>query len=348
MTVLKNDTFKRYLYYLLRKNLLRDIILAFTSITFLVFKLRSISYPRDCGLSVVTWIGIIISAIMPMLTFSVFNQKRNLDCIYPLPLDRKKVALAYFISGEISFLCIYTACFIVFLINVAVKFTEYNIEYILLFYFISAIYFFVVYSFFCFIFTRANTGFDGVVFCLGWTFTISLIIFAFAFLVYVITGKSLITDLFLYIGIIIAPIYSANEIFGNLVFIKTPTNFFSYIATRPEFYFSYPFWMIVGGFSLFGLIKTFPKKAAYKAEDISNSIFGYKFLVPITGFTLMYILKGLGTVVVSAILYIGMVIGYAIYRRGFRFKKSDIIILVIGLLLLLKWVFFGSLSFNQY
>jgi hypothetical protein len=75
--------------------------------------------------------------------------------------------------------------------------------------------------------------------------------------------------------------------------------------------------------------KTYVKKKPENVNEISNSILGYKFLIPAT--TISFLLIFLDAVILNAFVVIGMVIGYVIYRRGFRFHKSDLFFISICL-----------------
>ena len=76
-----------------------------------------------------------------------------------------------------------------------------------------------------------------------------------------------------------------------------------------------------------------------KTEDISASWFGYRTLIPVSAVSLMLVVYTEGStfsthIIPWFIIELLAVIGYTIYRRGFHYKKSDIIILISLLIFL--------------
>ena len=62
-----------------------------------------------------------------------------------------------------------------------------------------------------------------------------------------------------------------------------------------------------------------------KTEEISDSFLGYRVLIPYFALTGIIATLTFTTWVIFEILAL---IGYTIYRRGFRYKLSDIIVLL--------------------
>ena len=68
-----------------------------------------------------------------------------------------------------------------------------------------------------------------------------------------------------------------------------------------------------------------------KTEEISDHILGYRTLIPIYAIAGMIVFDD---IILWIIIEILAVIGYAIYRRGFRFKPGEIVFLIALLLFL--------------
>ncbi len=340
MTNIKNDTFKRYLLYLLKNNTLRDIILAFISSVFIITNLNSlIAHELFQNLEIVI---LILSAISPVLTFSKFNNKRNLDTIYSMPMDKKSLVLAHFISGGISMLFVYTVSFIFLLGYIMPKTTSPKmIGYLLAFYLFSVIFGISIYTFFSFIFTRANTTGDGIVFCFFWSFLITVITFAACFLKYIATGEDTVSEIVL-LGLV--PSVSELTIDLLVALMRNTGSVGAVFSTIPQdaktmLFIGLPLWLGIGTVCGIALIKTFHKKAAQNAGEISSSIFGYKFIVPAMGFSLITSCYYTSAPIWYALIFISMVVGYIIYRRGVKFKKSDLVFLLLALIFTLISLF---------
>ena len=84
------------------------------------------------------------------------------------------------------------------------------------------------------------------------------------------------------------------------------------------------FWVIVSVLSLAGLLLTFGKRRTEKAEEVSDSWFGYRVLIPLLASCLIISAE------LSFLTVIGLaMVGYTVYRRGFHYKKSDWIMLAL-------------------
>ena len=85
-----------------------------------------------------------------------------------------------------------------------------------------------------------------------------------------------------------------------------------------------------GVVSVLGFFFTFGKRRMEKTGEISNSFFGFRTLIPIYAVsTMLYwsIAENVSFAITWAVIEVLVLIAYAIYRRGFHYKKSDIIIL---------------------
>jgi hypothetical protein len=88
------------------------------------------------------------------------------------------------------------------------------------------------------------------------------------------------------------------------------------------------FWLIAGALSAVGFFLTFGKRRMEKTEEISDSYFGFRTLIPIFGIAGMIAFCMSDMIIVWVIIELLAILGYTIYRRGFHYKKSDIAILL--------------------
>ena len=107
------------------------------------------------------------------------------------------------------------------------------------------------------------------------------------------------------------------------------TYYFEVAKEYSEMWYMFVAWGALGVASAVGYFITFVRKGAEKAGEISSSWFGYRLLIPIYGYSLLleYNYLDFMTVVIFAL----MIIGYIIYRRGFKLKVSDYIVTACGI-----------------
>ena len=90
---------------------------------------------------------------------------------------------------------------------------------------------------------------------------------------------------------------------------------------------------MIGLLSSVGFVWSFSKRRTEKVGDISDSWFGYRVLIPIYLYECL-LASGMGSYA-GIYFYIAAVVAYFLYRRSFRLKKSDILVLAFGLIPLL-------------
>lgn len=335
-------TFGRYLLYRLENSALRTVI--FTIISVIITQ-NTIS---DCidhgaveynstGLYVLATILGTICTLIPILETMCFKNRRNLDTLYFFPIKRWKMATVHFLSGFIQILFIYSVTFFIAFGYLAANTDYFALGYMPMYYLFSILIGLVMYSFFIFVFGQANTVADGVVMCVLWMFVLSIVSV-------VITGETLrpylaakdrgsVTELSGW-GIAYAPINNLTVIFQDLIEVNKDVFEYNSQATYAARYIkqAYMFfvWGAIGIAAAFGYLVTFIKKGAEKAGEISSSIFGYKLLIPLYGYSLLILFDSLDFMTV--LIFVAMVIGYIVYRRTFKIKTSDLIFTGCGVL----------------
>ena len=339
--------FGRYLVYRLKKSALRTLI--FTLLSLLLTQTATVSgisgfYPEyhNVGLHMHAVVLSIFCTLIPMLETEAFKNRRNLDTLYFFPIERKKMALVHYISGLLQILVIYSIPFFTAWIYLEAQTNYFALGYMLPYYFLSLLLGVVMYSFFIFVFGQANTVVDGGLFCILWIVAPYLVASAIlnldAFDEMSWRLKSIIQEW----GFTYASINNLTVIFQELIEVNKQVHEGGFVASYATYYrqmwYVFLIWGAVSVASAVGYFTTFVNKGAEKAGEISDSIFGYKLLIPMCGYSLMVLI---GTVdVITAFMVLAlMVIGYIIYRRSFRFKISDYI-LTGGALLM---VFLGDI-----
>ena len=331
--------FRRYLGYRLKQGTLRSVVFTLISLAITLSVLdSSISAHemmwRETGIYILAIIMGVFCTLMPFLELSGFKNRRNLDTLYFFPIKRSHMALAHYLSGAIQTVFIYSVCFFSMWVVLLLNTDYFALGYMGLYYVFSLLLGFVMYSIFSFILVQANSVVDGAIFCVLWAFFFYLAIWV----VRVYFLKPAIIDTpywsasadFASWGNIYVPINNLTVIFQDLIEINRQKVYYDYTATYAQIYFKqmYMFfiWGALGIAAAVGYFLTFVKKSAHMAGEISDSWFGYRTLIPAYGYMLIMISGVID--IVTAVIVALMVIGYAIYRRSFKLKKSDIAIIV--------------------
>ncbi|MBR3879175.1 MAG: hypothetical protein IKJ24_03525 [Clostridia bacterium] len=335
-------TFKRYFTYRLTQSVLRTVVFTVLALLMCLTAVNSsISYQYDFTKtasleSVATVLGI-LCFLIPILELSGFKNRRNLDTLYFFPIRRERMALAHYLSGLVQIFVIYTVSFVALWLTLVFKTDCFSLEYMPLYYILSLLAGLVIYSIACFIFGEANTGADGILFLALWTFAAYILMYTVR--IYVLRELLRETQLWPYESIadwgpLYAPINNLTVIFQNLIETNRQRDPYSYTNSYAARYLSQAYmfavWAALGLAAAFGFFYRFKRKDAHLAGEISNSIFGYKILIPLYGYSLLLMYSDLD--IMTIIVFALMLTGYFFYRRSFKIKKSDIIIIACGIL----------------
>ncbi len=336
-------TFARYLTYRIKNSALRTIIFSLISVAivfYYVWKENNSPQDRDnSGIVMFAVVMGIFATVIPMLETSCFKNRRNLDTLYFLPLKRVKLALAHYLSGFIQVFIIYSSCFFTSYIYLAILETKkdsYNLSWLLLYYLISLALGLVLYSIFIFLLSEANTVLDGVIISFLWVFAAMLIMsvaydyFSSVNALNLIQQSGNIPSW----GIIYAPITNITSVFADLVERLTYTASRDY-HTLVRYYIA---WALAGIAAAAGYFHNMVRKGAENAEEITDSWFGYKVLIPVYGFCFIKMNGDLN--ILTIVIIASMIIGYMVYRKSFKLKIWDYITVAACFLL---WLFLGNI-----
>ena len=340
-------SFRKYFGYHFRSTLLRGIILSvFAVLAALIFASAYQSdlqkeyssptyyYYVDIYIGNVAVVASILATVIPLLEMAPFKNRRNLDTLFFLPVSRGKMAAVHYLNGLLQVLGITALYFGVEFLRIFSFFKYMNMEYVPLYLGAILLAAAVMYSIFMFILTQANTLIDGVVFMTVYMVLGPVILEALD----VLTGQEL-DHLGRSIGcyFIYSPVAILADTFDDLItplLRYTSSDRLNFImksldAKKLEFYAyelaSFVFWLVIGGICVLGYFAAFIRQRSEKAGGISNSVFGYKTLIPL--FSLSFLITGWLDGVSAILVVIAMAVGYMIYRRTFRLKLADWVIL---------------------
>ncbi len=336
-------TFARYLTYRIKNSAIRTILFSLISMAIVFYGVwKENKSPQDRDNSGIVMLAVVMgifATLIPILETACFKNRRNLDTLYCLPLKRIKLALAHYLSGFIQVFIIYSSCFFTTYIYLSILETQkhsYNLGWMLLYYFVSIVFGLVLYSIFIFLLSEANTVLDGVIISFLWVFAAALIMAVAYDYFSDLNGINLIQrgDFISSWGIIYAPINNITNIFIDLI------EELSYTASRDYHTFIryYVAWVFVGIAAAVGYFYNIVRKGAENAEEITDSWFGYKVLIPIYGFSFI---KMNGDIdILTIIIIASMIIGYMVYRKSFKLKIWDYITVAACIFV---WLFLGDI-----
>ena len=350
-------SFRKYSVYHFRSTFLRFVIIAVLALLVVSVSVSVYDGPsyskdmamgtryQDVNISVLNTLAGIISTVIPILELVPFKSKRNMDTMLFLPIGRRKMAAVHFINGFIhvfliNFVC-FLAAFFILIANSAIILYPWSFP---LLFAVNLLGSFIVYYVTAFIFDRANTTADGIVWLVIYSF-IGLLIFTSIREVYGdITGtyyffpleRDVLNDssmspysvlFFLCNGI-------EKRFFSSITYIKTGNTIEILNAHNSKNYSPYInaafLWAALAIACAFGFIWLFKNKRPEEIGGISSSPFGYKVLLPVTAIAVINCEAD--EIALIAITLVVMIVGYIIYRRSIRFKLWDYISMAIGIL----------------
>ena len=327
--------FGRYLGYRLKQGTLRSAVFTLISLVITISVVeecntyREVMF-RETGIYILAIIMGVFCTLMPFLELSGFKNRRNLDTLYFFPIKRSHMALAHYLSGAIQAVFIYSVCFLAAWVLLVLNTNYFALGYMWLYYLLSVLVGLMIYSIMSFIFMQANSVVDGAIFCGLWAFVLYLALWVVR--VYFLRSFLIETEYwaesadFSPWGIVYAPINNLTVIFQDIIEVNRHAHPYDYTDAYAARYlkemYMFFIWGALGIAAAVGYFMTFAKKSAHKAGEISDSWFGYRTLIPAYGYMLILTVRSVD--ILSFIIIALMVLGYAIYRRSFKLKKSDI------------------------
>jgi len=209
-------------------------------------------YCRFNTLFAAVYYMIILVYILPVIQFSCFKKRINLDCAYSLPVSRRTMGIVHYLTGLIVLFSTFTASHLLnFVVLLNRGLTWYNPPSMIVHYFLCLLFGFAIYSIMVFVFNEANTTGDGIWFMILYTFVVFLVLSAVGEIQH-------IPNLYLYeeagtpfILTVMTEIYEISFEFGS-----AQASFWKH----PEYVTMSLFWIIAGMASVIGFFFSFGKK----------------------------------------------------------------------------------------
>ena len=186
--------FKRYFRMHLRANS-RPIIYIFVTVLVLSFLIGINAQPSSyydfetettascykSTLYIPVTLMCILAYVLPVMEFSFFKKRINLDCAYALPISRRAMGTVHYLVGLIMLFGAFTLSY---LLNFALLLSRgtgwFNFTPMIAHYFLCLLLGFSLYSLMVFVFNEANTKGDGIWFIVLYSFVFGLVFSAFA------------------------------------------------------------------------------------------------------------------------------------------------------------------------
>lgn len=277
-----------------------------------------VKIPYSTPLSMISVFSAILVTIVPIFEFYFKMRKINIDQMYSLPVKRSKLFCVKYIVGLGEILLPITITYLYAVIWVACSEHMFEMIYFLPFYFALLFVIIIVYTIICFIYTRANTFFDGLI-------LISLYLVILPFFAATIDN---IFDLdswsysFFY-----SPYFSIVRIFDALLKHK-------HLMTTPKYSFDYNNYMIyslvlnfitaIGMGLLFFYLN--PKDKAENAYEKSTSFFSYRSIIPVLASVVSLSISASTDYIIVPIIMIITYLLLVIYHRSFKVPWKELVL----------------------
>ena len=332
----------KYLWHEIKKNL--SAILIITGICTLIYTLTVSTMEMSRTYTYENWQGqlitntniyepafsLIASALgilcffIPTLVFSFKMDKRAVDCYYALPLKKEKLYLAKTLLGLVMIIVPFTVAYWVGFLALSLREgNPYNMGYYVPAYFGMLLFAILLFGFNSFIFTRANKAGDGVAFMVVYAWLFAFVVLCFLEIFNITTNDETLEGLLTLASPAGMIWFDVNM--GSLIVGGEAAQGLHWSAWQ----FITPILMGVGGY--FGLFFGVRYEKAENAEQVSDSWFGYKVLIPLITALGLGIIGELH-ILVLAIIVVSNVIATVMHKRTFKLELWDWIRIGIGLL----------------
>lgn len=264
----------------------------------------------------------VICTIVPVYEYSFLMKKRSVDQYYSLPIKRSSIIVTKFLCGYFKIIVSYTITFFLGLLVISLKENSYFLKYYFMFYFYTILLALILYAFYSFVFSRANTIVDGIIFIILYTLIFSLV---------EMNIKAFFRDVFNVIILRTNALDFPYSPLNNITRYYDGYIRYGYSSVIEKYWVSYLLWSIVGFASMLGLIYSSKLVKVEKAEQISDSYFGYRILIPLYLVSILYSINPFSNridIVSSAVFLCAGLIGYIVYRRTLKLQVKYWLILI--------------------
>ena len=268
----------------------------------------------------------VLSTLVVIFEFYFKMRKINIDQMHALPIKREKLYLSKLIICALEVIIPLTLSFILSIVIISLSKNIFDLIYFIPFYFGLVFLSLILIISFAFIYTRANTFFDGIINMLFYIFVLVI--------------------LFLHIIDVFELGYQKFGS-GGAFFIYSPiaifTQYMNKLFMNKEFEFNISQSLSLVIFILFGIVSLYlfirlnKKEPSENCTQLSSSYFSYKVFIPIYSIILTSITIFSGTVISLGFTIVFTYLAYVIYRRSFKLSKRDYlmigIVIIAGILL---------------
>ena len=273
--------------------------------------------------------------VAPVLVYAFKMNKRCVDCYYALPLKKGKQYLVRTLIGLllvfIPFTAAYWATFLIYLIRPN---NPYEMAWFVPTYFGLVFFGICLYGYNAFAFTRANSVLDGIAFMVGYQSVLFLVVLLpFAWSNGQLFSAQYLLDFIPQWGTLLFTSQMETLIIGSEA-MDSSLSVYGMELTAMTFIM--PLLRGAAGYALlFGLLK---KDKAEDSQQVCESWFGYKTLIPIFTATIIGLIVGLLlelsfslSVVVFVMFAVAAFVLMIVWRRKFVFGKVGWIVYGISL-----------------
>ncbi len=269
------------------------------------------------------WISVILGVLCfltPILELEPFKNRRNIDALFSLPVSRLKMGIAHYMNGIVHIVSVFTLCSAYTFIYLLSKGSELNAVKFIPYYFLSLLFGIFLYSFVSFVFYQGNTVADGTIFILSCSFIFMLFASALNTLK-AFDNTNIDSGPYSAFG----PITGLAYGYTRLIEKESAEYYFN-----TQRYISFAFWTVIGILSILGFLYAFANKKAEDVGEISNTIFGYKVLIPAYSYLLLFISEDFN--ITHLLIILAAYVAFIIYRRTIRLRRSDYICLAASII----------------
>ena len=334
-----NNTPLRYFFYHFKESFLRLLIMCIISANVMFYSVDKIGRKLEFSSSSYVVLLGIAAFFLPQLELKQFKNRRNLDLWYQMPIKRRTLGLIHYLNALVQVVLAYLVGSV--LVCLRVVDAGYNPIGIIGLIFVTTLAFALILGYNMFIYDRANTHRDGWMFQIAYNCLVPSVLIAFAATFIRLAGweeldySGILSAIFFGPNIIM---YKAAGLFEQIVADEFGFNTYSsfLVDVLDENYVFTAIFCILTIILTVGFIMWFGKTPSYKIEDVSDSWFGFKMLIPtfsVSSTLIMGSAAGVTFFMNAALCYIA----YAIYRRSPKIRRKDILMIIALSVFCIVW-----------
>lgn len=331
---------KYFLYELKKRSFVIGCITLIATVIYLtpiiVLEPDARIYFYNTFLWLISSIGGLTAACLPLWLFDYKMTKRGLDLYYSLPLSHTKILLVRFLIGLIVLFSSYTVSYwLGAFVMMAKFFSKIDAVWYLAQYFATLIPLYCIFALSSFVFTRANKFLDGIVFIFFWVFAAVLVAAVLDTILY---------RLNFYYYFPFAPLDAATVHFQERL-CKS-----AYLALDTQssvnMILGFTLTALLSAGATAGLFLLEKRTKAENAGQISESAFGYKVMIPLYSACLSYLscsdMLGLSFLFLVMIAVCSFALT-VLYKRTIKIGAKQTVIYLISIAagILLYFIFLG-------